>query len=159
VNACEVRETADWASYDVVTWTRRETVSLDNDPAYRPLIGKVLRTVQTLVVMKRGGRAVKVLDVPGTAWVPQLRNIPAKLPAYYYDGMICGVFPSGGTVRVAHIERAQGYGVESIGVYADVTSEGPFKGERVDIGALTEFHGPRPGFDDRCVEEEGLSWE
>ena len=142
MTANEVRETADWSSYGVVTWTRRDPVSLDNDPAYRPLIGKVLRTVQTLVVMTRGGR-----------------NIPAKLPAYYYDRMIYGAFPSGGTLRVAHIERVQGYGVESIGVYADVTSEGPFKGERVDIGALTEFHGPRPGFDDRCVEEEGLSWE
>ena len=159
MTANEVRETADWSSYGVVTWTRRDPVSLDNDPMYRPLIGKVLRTVQTLVVMTRGGRTAKVLDIPGTVWVPQLRNIPAKLPAYYYDRMICGVFPSGGTVRVAHIERAQGYGVESIGVYADVTSEGPFKGERVDIGALTDFHGPRPGFDNRCVEEDGLSWE
>ena len=45
MTANEVRETADWSSYGVVTWTRRDPVSLDNDPAYRPLIGKVLRTV------------------------------------------------------------------------------------------------------------------
>jgi hypothetical protein len=45
VAANEVRETADWSSYGVVTWTRRDPVSLDNDPVYRPLIGKVLRTV------------------------------------------------------------------------------------------------------------------
>ena len=160
MNACEVRETADWASYDVMTWRRRDPVSLDDDPAYRPLIGKVLRTLQTLVVMgSKGGRETKALDIPGTPWVPLLRNIPAKLPAYYYDGMVCGVFPAGGAVRVAHIERARGYGAESIDVYAEVTSEGPFKGEQVDIGALMVFHGPRPKFDDRYVEGDGLPWE
>ena len=162
MNACEVRETADWASYDVMTWTRREPVSLDGDPAYRPLIGKVLRTRQTLVVMgSKGGRETKTLDVPGTAWVPQVRNIPATLPAYYYDGMVYGVFPSGGMVRVEHIERAQSYGAASINVYAEVTSESPFKGEQVDIGALMASNGPHPGFDDRYVEEVsgGLPWE
>ena len=160
MTANEVRETADWSSYGVMTWTRRDPVSLDDDPAYRPLIGKVLRTLQTLVVMdSKGGRTAKVLDIPGTARVPQLRDIPAKLPAYYYDGRVCGVFPAGGTVRVAHIERTQGYGAEFICISAEVMSEGPFKGGRVDIGALMVFHGPRMGFDDRYVEEEGLSWE
>ena len=143
-----------------MTCTRRDPVSLDNEPAYRPLIGKVLKTLQTLVVMdSKGGRKAKVLAIPGTAWVPQLRDIPAKLPAYYYDGMVHGAFPAGGTVKVAHIERRQGYGAESIAVYSEVTSEGPFKGEQVDIGALMVFQGPGPKFDDRYVEGEGLPWE
>jgi hypothetical protein len=128
--------------------------NLDNDPAFKPMIGKVLMTKKDLVVMDmKGSKKVLALDLPGTAGVPELKDIPAQLPADYYDAVVHGVFPAGSTIQIVHIEHMKSFEFSFTDFYAIAISEGKFKGQKVDIGQLTHQLTRIPTFDAEYVEE------
>jgi hypothetical protein len=56
-------------------------------------------------------------------------------------------------VRIAHIEKVKTFESSFIDVYATVTSEGKFKGEKFDIGILASSRDLHPKFDEEYVEE------
>lgn len=71
--------------------------NLDNDPAYKPMVGKILKTKKDLVVINfKGSKKTIALAIPGISGVPELKDIPEKLPFDYYGHDVYGVFPAGG---------------------------------------------------------------
>ncbi len=132
----------------------KTVTNMDDAPAFKPMIGKVLRTKKDLVVMDfKGSKKTLALAQPETSGVPALKDIPGQLPAEYYDAVVHGVFPAGGTVQIVHIEYVKTFEFSFTDFYAIVTSEGEFKGQRVDIGGLTNQSTPVPTFDMEYVEE------
>jgi hypothetical protein len=85
--------------------------------------------------------------------VPELKDIPTQLPSNYYGHMVYGVFPTGGMLTVAHVEKVTSVEFSFIDVYATVTSEGKFRGQRLDIGILTNQKTGVPTFDAEFLDE------
>jgi len=131
--------------------------NLDDDPTFKPMIGKVLRTKKDLVVIDfRGSKKTLALVMPGASGVPETKEIPQQLPADYYDATIYGVFLAGSTVQIVHIEYVKTFEFSFTDFYAIVTSEGDFKGKKLDIGAMTNQNTRVPTFDTQYVEEISL---
>lgn len=128
--------------------------NLDNDPQFKPMIGKVLKTKKDLVVIDfKGGKKSPSLALPETSGVPAIKDIPTQLPADYYDAVVYGLFPAGSTIQIAHIELAKSFEFSITDFYVDVISEGKFKGQRFEIGSLTNQNTPIPTIDEKYLEE------
>jgi len=128
--------------------------NLDNDPMFKPMIGRVLRTKKDLVVMTYpGGKKTLALDKPGTSGVPELKDIPKQLPSEYYGRIIHGMLPAGSTFQITHIEKVVKFEFSFIDYYGVVTSPGDFKGKIVDVGILTNQSTAIPTFIPEYVEE------
>lgn len=133
---------------------RTSRTNLDNDPAYKPMVGKILKTKKDLVVINfKGSKKTIALAIPGISGVPELKDIPEKLPFDYYGHDVYGVFPAGGTFQISHIELAKSFEFSFVDFYATVTSEGKFKDKWIDVGMMTNQNTTIPTFDTEFVEE------
>lgn len=133
---------------------RTSRTNLDNDPEFKPFIEKSLETKIDLVAMEMdGNKDALVLAKPESSGVPALKDIPAQLPAKYDGGVIHGVFSAGGVFQITHVERVKSFEFTFVDFYATVTSEGEFKGQRVDVGGLTIENPNAPIFNQKYVEE------
>lgn len=133
---------------------RTSRTNLDNDPGYKPMIGKILRTRKDLVVIDfKGSKKSIALAIPGISGVPELKDIPEKLPFDFYGHEVYGVFPAGGTFQISHIELAKSFEFSFVDFYATVTSEGIFRDKRIDVGMMTNQKITIPTFDKEYVEE------
>lgn len=132
----------------------KSVTNLDNDPSFKPIIGKNLMTKKDLVVIDfKGSKKALALAMPGTSGVPDLPEIPTSLPFHYYGHVVHGIFPAGATFKVVHIEYVKTFEFSFTDFYAIVTSEGQFKGARIDIGTLTNQSTRVPTFDMEYVDE------
>lgn len=128
--------------------------NLDNDPEFKPFIGKSWKTKIDLIAMEiDGNKNALVLAKPESSGVPALKDIPAQLPAKYDGGVIHGVFSAGGVFQITHIERVKSFEFTFVDFYATVTSEGNFKGQKVDVGGLTIQNPSAPTFNQKYLEE------
>lgn len=54
-------------------FARTSRTNLDNDPNYKPMLGKVFKTKKDLVVVDfNGGKKTVVLGIPGISGIPEL---------------------------------------------------------------------------------------
>lgn len=128
--------------------------NLDNNPEFKPFIGKSFQTKIDLIVMEMdGNKDALVLAMPSTSGVPAIKDISAQLPAKYDGSVIHGVLSTGGSFQVSHIERVKSFEFTFVDFYATVTSEGKFKGQKVDVGGLTIENPTAPIFNQKYVEE------
>ena len=134
--------------------SRMWRTDLDNDPEFKPFIGKSLKTKIDLVAMEMdGNKEALILAKPGSSGVPAQKDIPAQLPAKYDGGVIHGVFSAGGVFQITHVERVKSFEFTFVDFYATVMSEGNFKGQKVDVGGLTIQNPSAPIFNQKYVEE------
>jgi len=133
---------------------RTSRTNLDNDPQFKLMIGKVFKTKKDLVVIDfKGGKRSPSLALPETSGVPAIKDIPAQFPFNYYDAVVYGLFPAGSTIRIAHIELAKSFEFSLTDYYVEVISEGKFKGQRFEIGSLTNQSTTVPTIDKEYLEE------
>jgi hypothetical protein len=133
---------------------RTSRTNLDNDSEFKPFIGKSWKTKIDLIAMEiDGNKNALVLAKPESSGVPALKDIPAQLPAKYDGGVIHGVFSAGGVFQITHIERVKSFEFTFVDFYATVTSEGNFKGQKVDVGGLTIQNPSAPTFNQKYLEE------
>ena len=131
------------------------TTNLDNAPQFKPLLNKVLKTKKDLVVMDlKGRKKTLALHIPGTSGIPELKDVPTQLPAQYYGAVVYGVFPVGSTFQIVHVDRTKTFESSYLDFYAVITSEGKFKGQKMDISILTNQTYPQvPPFDAEFLDE------
>lgn len=128
--------------------------NLENDPSFKPLIGKTYKTKKAFAVMKyRDTPDEFVLGIPGTQDVPPIEEMPREFPFKYFNQTTYGVLPVGSEFRIVRITRVKSIEYSFVDFYADITSDGPFKGFRLQVGGPTDQTKPVPTFDPRYIEE------
>ena len=128
--------------------------NLDNDPKFKPFLGKVLKTKKDLVVMDFRDKKTLALHIPGTQGVPELKDVPQALPYQYFDHVTHGIFPAGGTFQIVHVENVKSVEFSINDFYAVILSEGKFKGQKLDVTMLTDQTIPqKTSFNAKFIEE------
>ena len=128
--------------------------NLDNDPIFKPMIGKILRTKKDLVVLKFDDNKKKfVVDTPGSQDSPTIEKMPKEFPFQYYNQKIYGILPANTDFRIAHLEKVATIEFSFVDIYVNVLSEGKFKDYSLEIGILTDQTKKVPTFDAKYVEE------
>jgi hypothetical protein len=136
----------------------KSVTNLENDPAFKPMFGKIFKTKKALVVMNyRDTPKEFVLGIPGTQDVPPIEKMPKEFPFVYFNQTTYGVLPVGSEFRIVRIARVKSIEYSFVDFYADVTSEGPFKGYRLEVGGPTDQTKPVPTFDPEYVVEASLA--
>lgn len=132
----------------------KSVTDLENDPAFKLLIGKSYRTKKDLVVIKFNDNQKKfILAIPGTQDVPAIDKMPKEFPFDYYNQRTYGILPAGSTLKVAHLERVATIEFAFVDVYANVVSSGAFKDYVLDVKDVTDQTKKPPTFDKEYVEE------
>jgi hypothetical protein len=130
----------------------KKTTNLDVDPAFASTLGKTFKTKRDLLVVDfKGSKKSLAVDIPGTSGVPELKDIPTKLPGEYYGAIIYGVIPAGTTLQLVHIEKVETFESSFTDFYAAII-DGNFKGRRVDISSLTNQNGRVPELNREFIE-------
>jgi hypothetical protein len=128
--------------------------NLDNDPAFKQMIGKVLRTKKDLVVLKFDDNKKKfVLDTPGSQDSPTIEEMPKEFPFQYYNQKIYGILPADTDFEIVHLEKVSTIEFSFVDIYVKVLSAGKFKDYSIEIGILTDQTKKVPTFDAEYVEE------
>jgi hypothetical protein len=132
----------------------KRVATLDNDPDYRPMIGKLVKLRQDMVIMKYKDNQKKfVVGIPGTQDVPSLKDMPKEFPFDYFNQTIYGMLPKNTMLEVMHIERVSTVEFSFVDIYTKVKSDGKFNGYTVDVGVLTDQTKKVPVFEGQYVEE------
>ena len=102
----------------------------------------------------KGRKKTFALHIPGTQGVPELKDMPQALPYQYFYHIVYRIFPAGNTFQIVHIDRTKTFESSYFYFYAIVTSEGKFKGQKVDVTILTNQTYPLvTPFDAEFLEE------
>lgn len=132
----------------------KSVTSLDNDPAFVSMIGKVLKTKKDLVVIKfKDDQKKFILAIPGSQDVPAIDKMPKKFPFDYYNQRTYGILPAGSTLEIVHLERVATIEFAFVEMYAKIASIGAFKDFVLDVKDVTDQTKKPPTFDKEYVEE------